>query len=51
MLVWWNDNLAPGEHRIPLDLIGTVRVRYGIDERDIFLFDRQGNPFPFRATK
>jgi hypothetical protein len=47
MLVWWNDNLAPGEHRIPLDLIGTVRVRYGIDERDIFLFDRQGQPISF----
>ena len=47
MLVWWNDNLAPGEHRIPLDLIGTVRVKYGTDERDIFLFDRQGQPISF----
>jgi hypothetical protein len=47
MLVWWNDNLAPGEHRIPLDLIGTVRVKYGIDERDVFLFDRQGQPLSF----
>ena len=47
MLVWWNDNLAPGEHRIPLDLIGTVRVKYGTDERDIFLFDRLGQPISF----
>lgn len=46
-LIWWNDELSKGEHRIPLDLIGTVRVRYGIDERHIFLFDRQGQPISF----
>lgn len=47
VLIWWNDQSSQGEHHIPLDSIGTIRIKYGIEERNVFLLDREGQPIPF----